>query len=110
VREFRKDFGLTGTLIVGSDDAIEFFDGKMFNNICHLLYDWTNFNTAHSSYEMARVIEKLGETINGAPDYAAFCSAIAESMYHMWLLDDDGKKHKIDYGLYSGWRGTTWIK
>jgi len=96
-------------LNIGSDDRIEFVEAKMFEGLSHLLYDWSNFNTQHGPDEMAAVINKLGEVIEASADYAAFVAAIAESMYHMWVRDDEGVKHKVDKGLYSGWRGTTWI-
>nr|UVG55905.1 putative RNA-dependent RNA polymerase [Poaceae Liege alphachrysovirus 1] len=96
-------------LNVNDDDNILYFDRKMVSTYHHMLYDWANFNAQHSSEDMARVIEGLDQ-IPGAPkDYGYFCRAIAESFFNMYLIDPDGKEHKLERGLFSGWRGTTWI-
>lgn len=96
-------------LNVNDDDNILYFDRKMVNTFHHMLYDWANFNAQHSSEDMARVIEGLDQ-IPGAPkDYGYFCRAIAESFFNMYLIGPDGKEHRLERGLYSGWRGTTWI-
>jgi len=91
------------------DDAIINFDRKMATGIHHFLYDWADFNEQHSADEMAAVIRELNKTVNAPRDYAMFVDAIAEGMYHMQLQDREGRRHKIWKGLYSGWRGTTWI-
>ena len=91
------------------DDDITWYDKKMKDGIHHLLYDWANFNAQHDVEDMAKVIMGL-TNVPGAPlDYAMFCRAIAESFYCMYIIDEDGNKHKVDKGLYSGWRGTSWI-
>jgi len=91
------------------DEEIVFFDRKMSSNLHHMLYDWADFNAQHSKWEMAQVVDKLQYTIPSAPhDYSAFVQAIAEGMYHMYLLDADGNTHEMSNGLQSGWRGTTW--
>lgn len=90
------------------DDSIEYFEMKMAA-IPRLLFDWTNFNLYHSSWEMGKVIERLGAVIQGPVDYLPFVQAIAESMYDMVIVDPTGKKHKAGRGLYSGWRGTSYI-
>jgi len=91
-----------------ADDSIEYFERKM-GSIPHLLFDWVNYNSYHSQDEMALVIQRLGEVVPGPSDYAMFCTAIAASMYHMWFVDPEGGLHRLGQGLYSGWRGTTWI-
>lgn len=107
VAECQDQVGTT-RLNVKDEDGIIFYDRKM-NSMYHMLYDWANFNAQHSVEDMARVIRML-EMIPTAPrDYGFFCRAIAESFYHMWLLDPEGGKHKLEKGLFSGWRGTTWI-
>jgi hypothetical protein len=96
-------------LNVNDDDNLMYYDKKMVKGIHHMLYDWANFNSQHTTRDMARVIEML-EHIPGMPeDYSYFCRAIAESFSHMWLIDPEGGKHKLEKGLFSGWRGTTWI-
>ncbi|UOK20161.1 RNA dependent RNA polymerase [Diplodia seriata chrysovirus 1] len=92
-----------------SDDDIKYFDRKMNTGVYHVLYDWADFNEQHSADEMSAVIEGLGDRIAAPKDYSLFVEAIAWSMYNMKLQDRDGNRHKIWNGLYSGWRGTTWI-
>lgn len=91
------------------DVDIEYFDKKMGTGIYHVLYDWADFNEQHSAWEMATVVSYLGSVVQAPRDYAIFVEAIVEGMYTMGLQDRDGKVHKIWKGLYSGWRGTTWI-
>lgn len=91
------------------DEEISFFDRKMSSNLHHMLYDWADFNAQHSKWEMAQVMSKLVDTIPSAPqDYAMFVQTIAEGMYNMWLMDQEGNKYELSNGLFSGWRGTTW--
>jgi hypothetical protein len=90
------------------DDDITYFETKMAA-VPRLLFDWMNYNLYHSLDEMALVIEKLGDVVPAPADYKNFCMVIAESMYHMLFEDPEGGLHKFGRGLYSGWRGTTWI-
>lgn len=90
------------------DEEMLFFDRKMTNGLQHLLYDWKDFNAQHSKWEMARVILAL-QDIPGVPaDYSMFVAAIAEGFYNMWLETKDGL-FELGNGLFSGWRGTTWV-
>lgn len=91
------------------DDDISYFETKMTGDIPRLLFDWTNFNAYHSMDEMAMVIDRLGDVVNGPSDYKYFCRAIAELMYNMVFEDPEKNRHHLNRGLYSGWRGTTWI-
>nr|QKK35389.1 RNA-dependent RNA polymerase [Erysiphe necator associated chrysovirus 3] len=91
------------------DGDIRYFDKKMSTGTFHVLYDWADFNEQHSAWEMAQVIQELENVMPDTPDYHLFCSAIIEGMYEMGLQDKDGHLHKLWRGLYSGWRGTTWI-
>jgi len=92
-----------------SDEDIKYYDRKMCTGLYHVLYDWADFNEQHSADEMAAVITELNESMAAPLDYGMFCQAIAMGMYDMSLQDKEGKRHKIWNGLYSGWRGTTWI-
>ncbi|APR73428.1 RNA-dependent RNA polymerase [Isaria javanica chrysovirus 1] len=92
-----------------ADVDIRYFDRKMSTGTFHVLYDWADFNEQHSADEMAGVIRKLSETMPAGPDYPMFCEALVRGMYTMGLEDREGVVHKIWTGLYSGWRGTTWI-
>lgn len=100
-----------GTVRLNSppDEDMLFFDRKMTDNLHHMLYDWADFNAQHSKWEMASVINKLKEIPTAPSDYAAFVDTIARGMYDMWLLDNEGNMHELSNGLFSGWRGTTWI-
>ncbi|ADG21213.1 RNA-dependent RNA polymerase [Verticillium dahliae chrysovirus 1] len=91
------------------DDDFIWFDRKMVNGLYHVLYDWADFNEQHSADEMAAVIAELEHTVEGPSDYAYFVQAVSSSMYDMQLQDREGKRHKLWKGLFSGWRGTTWI-
>lgn len=91
-----------------SDEDPGYIEAKMAGGV-HLLYDWANFNAQHTSPDMAKVVYALGQRIKVNTDYWLFCNAIAESMFEMWLQKSDKTIVKLDGGLYSGWRGTTWI-
>nr|WDR17762.1 RNA-dependent RNA polymerase [Chrysovirus sp.] len=88
---------------------IRYIDRKMMTGVYHVLYDWADFNEQHSAWEMGLVISKLNENLVAPNDYTMFTEAIVAGMMTMGLEDREGKVHKIWRGLYSGWRGTTWI-
>lgn len=90
------------------DDEITYFEQKM-SVVPRLLFDWSNFNLYHSTYEMSKVIERLGTVIDAPEDYKYYVQAVADSMYHMVIIDPEGVEHKAGRGLFSGWRGTTAI-
>nr|WPA89353.1 RNA-dependent RNA polymerase [Aspergillus ochraceopetaliformis chrysovirus 1] len=91
------------------DEDIRLYDRKMSTGVYHLLYDWADFNEQHSADEMAAVIQAIEDSVQGTDDLPLFTQAIIEGMYNMYLEDREGKRHKIWKGLYSGWRGTTWV-
>lgn len=91
------------------DVDIRYFDRKMSTGVFHVLYDWADFNEQHSAWEMAQCIQHLGEVMPQGNDYYLFVDAIVQGMYSMGLEDRAGNIHKLWKGLYSGWRGTTWI-
>jgi hypothetical protein len=90
------------------DDDISYFEEKM-TQLPRLLFDWANFNAYHSTNEMSEVIRRLGAVVKGPEHYADFCWVIADQMYNMKFLDPEGNMHDLGRGLYSGWRGTTFI-
>nr|UHS72407.1 MAG: putative RNA-dependent RNA polymerase [Alphachrysovirus sp.] len=90
------------------DDDITYFEEKMAV-IPRLLFDWANFNAYHSTNEMSEVVRRLGSRVPGPGDYADFCWVIADQMYNMKLIDPVGEIHELGQGLFSGWRGTTFI-
>ncbi|AAM68953.1 RNA-dependent RNA polymerase [Helminthosporium victoriae virus 145S] len=90
------------------DDEMRYIDVKMHAGLSKLLYDWANFNVQHSSEELATVISFLGKVVQSGNDYKEFCDLIADAMFNMVLKKRDGTLVKLDKGLYSGWRGTTW--
>jgi len=92
-----------------SDGDVRFFDRKMSHGLFHILYDWADFNEQHSVFEMQAVIKKLTEVVPAPTDYVMFCDAIISGFMHMRLEDRTGKVHKLMRGLYSGWRGTTYL-
>nr|WBW48474.1 RdRP [Aspergillus cibarius chrysovirus 1] len=90
-----------------SDEDPGYVEAKMGGAV-HLLYDWANFNAQHHLGDMYKVVHKLGDKIKQPSDYWLFTNAIADAMYEMWLKQE-GTYTKLENGLYSGWRGTTWI-
>lgn len=100
-----------GTVRLNSppDEDMLFFDRKMGDDLHHMLYDWADFNSQHSKWEMAEVIKELAHIPTAPADYVMFVDTIATGMYDMWLVDNEGNKHELSNGLFSGWRGTTWI-
>lgn len=102
--------GKVGHVRVNAEpDAAEAnFESRMYEFV-HLMYDWANFNAQHSKWEMDQVIRKLGTKIEKPGDYAMFCNVIADAMHYLYIVDEDGGLHEMDGGLYSGWRGTSWI-
>lgn len=111
VLHFAEKQGQVGNVRMNAppDDDIGYFENKMTGGIPRLLFDWVNYNSFHSQDEMAFVVERLGDVVQGPGDYKYFCSAIAELMYNMVFEDPEGNFHKLGKGLYSGWRGTTFI-
>nr|WKU83718.1 RNA-dependent RNA polymerase [Aspergillus terreus chrysovirus 1] len=108
---FAEKQGQVGSVRLNStpDEDIRLYDRKMSSGIYRVLYDWADFNEQHSADEMAAVIQALEDNVMAPADYGLFTQAIIEGMYNMYLEDRDGVKHKIWRGLYSGWRGTTWV-
>lgn len=100
-----------GTVRLNSppDEDMLFFDRKMNDDLHHMLYDWADFNSQHSKWEMYEVVQELRHIPTAPNDYAMFVDVIASGMYDMWLVDGEGNKHELSNGLFSGWRGTTWI-
>jgi len=96
-------------LNAASDGDIRYFDKKMSTGLYHVLYDWADFNEQHSAEEMVAVIKGLEDVMPQGHDYSLFTGAIIEGMFNMGLEDRDGHVHKLWRGLYSGWRGTTWV-
>nr|UFJ44705.1 RNA-dependent RNA polymerase [Penicillium chrysogenum virus] len=103
--------GQIGSVRLNTDSEVDirYFDKKMCTGVFHVLYDWADFNEQHSAWEMGVVVDYLKHLIVAPRDYAVFVEAIVAGMYNMGLHDRDGNVHKIWRGLYSGWRGTTWI-
>nr|WSP06969.1 RdRp [Gnomoniopsis castaneae chrysovirus 1] len=111
VLEMAERLAQVGSVRLNSmpDEHIIWYDRKMTMGLYHVLYDWADFNEQHTADEMSAVITELEVAVQAPEDYHIFVRAISESMYNMSLQDRDGQRHKIWKGLYSGWRGTTWI-
>lgn len=90
------------------DDDLEYFENKMAG-FAHWMFDWTNFNLYHSVWEMDMVIRHLSGTVYAPADHDHFVNCIADAMYNMVLIDPEGGKHNLGRGMYSGWRGTSFI-
>ena len=92
-----------------ADEKIAYYDGKMEAEMTHMLYDWANFNSQHSVDDMRKVVNWLSLIPTAPADYGPFCQLISESFTRMALVDPDGQRHDLKKGLFSGWRGTSWI-
>lgn len=103
--------GQVGSVRVNApkDDDLQYFEARMGSGLTHLMYDWANFNAQHSIWEMDQVIRMLQYQPNVPEDYAYFCCVIADSFSEMYVLGEDDEEIKLERGLYSGWRGTSWI-
>nr|UCU85912.1 RNA-dependent RNA polymerase [Alternaria solani chrysovirus 1] len=91
-----------------ADDDMRYIDVKMHAGLSKLLYDWANYNAQHTSEDLSEVMHYLSEVVPAGNDYKPFCDLIADSMFNMVLKRRDGSLVKLEKGLYSGWRGTTW--
>nr|UPO24956.1 putative RNA-dependent RNA polymerase [Diaporthe pseudophoenicicola chrysovirus 1] len=90
------------------DEHASFLESKMLEGISHLLYDWADFNEEHSQVDMAKIFKILEDVIFGPRDFSLFVRAAINSLSHMKIEDEDGNKHSVQKGLYSGWRNTSW--
>jgi hypothetical protein len=85
------------------------FDIRLGKNLERFCFDFTDFNAQHEVEDMALVIEELRRHHPEPSQFLNFCiSWIRDAMDNLEILDK-GQKHKLERGLFSGWRGTTWI-
>ncbi|AJA37498.1 putative RNA-dependent RNA polymerase [Persea americana chrysovirus] len=91
------------------DESFHAFDDKLETGLTRFTYDFSDFNAQHSRKSMARVISLLGECVDPV-DSMKFCLKwLSISFGKMELVKKDGTKKPVKSGMYSGWRGTTWI-
>ena len=94
---------------VDRDNSFKAFDDKLKTDLTRFAYDFADFNAQHSARSMARVLSTLAE-VTSPNDTLKFCLKwLSLSFNKMEIIDSEGVRHKVKSGLYSGWRGTTWI-
>jgi hypothetical protein len=96
-------------LNVMRDDDFAMFDIRMGERLKRFEYDFADFNSQHSKTEMKMVISKLAECGVHSDELRWALGWMARSFDQMVIRNKDGSEHRIESGLYSGWRGTTWI-
>jgi hypothetical protein len=79
-------------------------DSRLCDKGWKFMYDFPDHNAHHSAWEMQLVMHRLGNMFQRNNDMD-FCIK--------WLITSFDKMeiegHRVESGLYSGWRGTTWI-
>jgi hypothetical protein len=90
------------------DDDFREFDVRVGDAVDRFCYDFTNFNVQHSTEDMKIVIDRLRACTpeRGLLDWSI--RWIRDSMDKMEVITESGNV-PLKRGLYSGWRGTTWI-
>lgn len=93
------------------DNNLSHFDLRMANSTFNFMLDFADHNAQHSGIEMAIIIECLEEKFaaaTDAEDLHFFINWIVDSFFNMMVRDGDSI-HSVTAGLFTGWRGTTWI-
>jgi hypothetical protein len=85
-------------------DDMNHFDSRLFDKGWKFMYDFPDHNSHHSAWEMQMVMYKLGNMFQRSNDMD-FC--IKWLMMSFDTMEIEG--NRVYSGLYSGWRGTTWI-
>jgi uncharacterized protein YeeX (DUF496 family) len=98
--------GQIGCVDLNMGDATEDeFDKRICDEGWKFMYDFPDHNSHHSAWEMQMVITELGSMYQEDKADLMFCMKwIVESFDRMEIAGE-----RVSSGLYSGWRGTTWI-
>lgn len=105
--------GDVGAVRVGDpdDNNLSHFDLRLTSGTYNFMLDFADHNAQHSSLEMGLIIALLEEKFankSDASDLNFFINWVVDSFVNMQIrvgLDN----HKVISGLFTGWRGTTWI-
>jgi hypothetical protein len=87
------------------DDELEHYDKRMLDDGWKFMYDFPDHNAHHSSWEMQLVVAELGNLMQTNQDDMLFALKWVIASFDKMKIDGT----KVKSGLYSGWRGTTWI-
>jgi hypothetical protein len=91
------------------DGSIKAFDHKLEESDCdRFAYDFADFNAQHSNKDMALAVSLLEECTPYDATLAWCIAWVSESFSRMELYYKDSFI-RLKSGLFSGWRGTTWI-
>nr|AYD75725.1 putative RNA-dependent RNA polymerase [Zea mays chrysovirus 1] len=94
---------------INRDQDFSAFDNKLQRKLASFDYDFADFNAQHSQRSMARVISVLAEVADPCETLTFCLNWLTLSFSKMEIVDREGQVNPIHSGLYSGWRGTTWI-
>nr|APG76028.1 hypothetical protein [Hubei chryso-like virus 2] len=93
------------------DNALSHFDLRLGSGTYNFMLDFADHNAQHSSVEMSIIIACLEERFSSRSDpntLKMFVNWVVSSFFNMKVRDGP-YTHSVLSGLYTGWRGTTWI-
>ncbi|UUV42200.1 MAG: putative RNA dependent RNA polymerase [Lestijarvi alphachrysovirus] len=105
--------GDVGAVRVGDpeDNNLSHFDLRMMEGTYNFMLDFADHNAQHSGVEMALIVALLEEKFSNKSD--------PEDLHYFinWVIDSFSNMkvrigpntHDVISGLFTGWRGTTWI-
>jgi len=96
---------------VSDENDIVLVDYKIRHNsdkFAKFMYDFADYNAQHSVRDMKKVIQELVTHIPCDEDFVNMVGWLVASFDNMIVLKDDNS-FVLNSGLYSGWRGTTWV-
>nr|QRW42852.1 MAG: RNA-dependent RNA polymerase [Keturi virus] len=105
--------GDVGAVRVGDpeDNNLSHFDMRMMEGTYNFMLDFADHNAQHSSLEMSIIISLLEEKFSGksdSSDFHYFINWVVDSFANMKVRLGP-QNHDVISGLFTGWRGTTWI-
>lgn len=105
--------GDVGGVRIGNpeDNALSHFDMRLGQGTYNFMLDFADHNAQHSSIEMGIIISVLEDKFaarSNSNQFKCFVDWIVHSFFNMKIRDGP-ITHDVMSGLYTGWRGTTWI-
>lgn len=105
--------GDVGAVRVGDpdDNNLSHFDLRLTTGAYNFMLDFADHNAQHSSLEMGLIISLLEEKFSSKSDpydLNFFINWVVDSFANMQVRVGLNN-HKVISGLFTGWRGTTWI-
>ncbi|UUV42195.1 MAG: putative RNA dependent RNA polymerase [Hanko alphachrysovirus] len=105
--------GDVGAVRVGDpdDNNLSHFDLRMADGTYNFMLDFADHNAQHSNLEMSMIISLLEEKFmnkSNPSDLHYFINWVVDSFSNMKVRIGP-QNHEVISGLFTGWRGTTWI-